>query len=76
MLIVRDPEEYNNLMACYNSCLIEELLRALRNYPDKPKYLKLDPGIYFNVDTRELCIETKEYWAHKFRRDDVAKIEE
>jgi hypothetical protein len=65
MLIVRDPEEYNALMAEYNSCLIEELLRALRKYPLRPKYLKLDPGIYFNVDTRELCIEPKERWGVK-----------
>jgi hypothetical protein len=62
MLIVRDPQEYNALMATYNSCLVEELLRALRKYPLRPKYLKLDPGIYFNVDTRELCIEPKERW--------------
>lgn len=70
MLIVRDPEEYNKLMAVYNSFLIEELIRALQQYPDKPVYLKLDPGVYFNVDTRELCIETKEYWSDKFRRGD------
>lgn len=68
MLIVRDPEEYNKLMEIYNSSIIEELIRALQKYPDKPVYLKLDPGIYFNVDTRELCIETKEYWSDKFRR--------
>jgi hypothetical protein len=67
MLIVRDPDEYNRLMATYNSSLIEELLRALQNHPHKPKYLKLDPGIYFNVDTRELCIDTKEYWYDKFK---------
>lgn len=58
MLIVRDPDEYNALMAEYNSSLIEELLRALRNYPARPKYLKLDPS----VDTRELCIIPKERW--------------
>lgn len=69
MLIVRDPEEYNRLMATYNSSLIEGLLRALQNHPQKPKYLKLDPGIYFNVDTRELCIETKEYWSDKFKEN-------
>ena len=62
MLIVRDSEEYNKLMAEYNSSLIEELLRALQKYPQCPKYLKLDPGIYFNIDTRELCIEPKERW--------------
>lgn len=60
MLIVRDPEEYNRLMSAYNSCLIQELLRALRKYPDRPKYLKLDQGLYLNVDTKELCIEPKE----------------
>jgi hypothetical protein len=65
MLVVRDPHEYNALMAEYNSCLIEELLRALRKYPGRPKYLKLDPGLYFNVDTRELCIEPKERWRIK-----------
>ena len=65
MLIVRDPEEYNALMATYNSCLIEELLRALQRHPQRPKYLKLDPGVYFNVDTRELCIEPKERWRLK-----------
>ena len=62
MLIVRDPEEYNKLLAKYNSSLIEELIRALSKHPHRPKYLKLDPGIYFNVDTRELCIEPKEVW--------------
>ena len=62
MLIVRDPEEYNALMAEFNSCIIEELLRALRQYPDRPKFIKLDAGLYLNIDTRELCIKPKERW--------------
>jgi hypothetical protein len=65
MLIVKDPDEYNALMASYNSSLVEELIRALKKYPKRPKYLKLDPGIYFNIDTRELCIEPKERWGVK-----------